>query len=88
MIEITDIRVLLPALVSFKQNDQDLSVFAYIDQLKKDVVLPDTSEIINVDEFKAAFATFYNSKNKANKIPPLPKNAMEKVDPDQFRSQP
>jgi hypothetical protein len=85
MIEITDIRVLLPALVTFKQNDQDLSVFAYIDQLKKDVVLPDTSEIVNIDEFKAAFANFYNSKNKANKIPPLPRSAMEKVDPEQFK---
>lgn len=85
MIEITDIRILLPALVTFKQNDQDLSVFAYIDQLKKDIVLPDASEIVNVDEFKAAFATFYNSKNKANKIPPLPRSAMEKVDPEQFK---
>jgi hypothetical protein len=86
MTEITDIRLLLPALVTFKQNGQDLSVFAYIDQLKKDVVLPDISDIPDVSEFKAAFANFYNSKNKANKIPPLPKSAMEKVDPEQFRS--
>jgi len=85
MIEITDIRVLLPALVTFKQGDEELSVFAYVDQLKKDIVLPDTSEIINVDEFKTAFANFYNSKNKANKIPPLPRSAMAKVDPEQFK---
>jgi hypothetical protein len=85
MIEITDIRVLLPALVTFKQNNEELSVFAYVDQLKKDIVLPDASEIIDVDEFKTAFAAFYNSKNKANKIPPLPKSAMEKVDPEQFK---
>lgn len=85
MIEITDIRVLLPALVNFKQDDEILSVFAYVDQIKKEVVLPDTSGIINVDEFKAAFATFYNSKNKANKIPPIPKNTMENFHPDQFK---
>jgi hypothetical protein len=85
MIEITDIRVLLPALVSFKQDDKELSIFVYIDQLKKDVVLPDMSDISNLEEFKAAFTTFYNSKNKANKIPPLPRSAMEKVDPEQFK---
>lgn len=86
MTEIKDIRILLPALVSFKQNDEELSIFVYIDQLKKDLVLPDTSEIINVEEFKAAFSTFYNSKNKPIKVPPLPKHAMENVDPEQFRS--
>lgn len=85
MIEITDIRVLLPALVNFKQDDKELSIFVYIDQLKKDVVLPDMSDISDLEGFKAAFAIFYNSTNKANKIPPLPKRAMEKVDPEQFK---
>lgn len=85
MIEITDIRMLLPAMVNFKQNGEEFSSFVYIDQLKRDVILPDASEI-NVEEFKAAFINFFNLKNKTNKIPPLPKSAMEPINPEQFRS--
>jgi hypothetical protein len=48
-IEIKDVRLILPALVSFTQNDQDYSVFVYIDQGKKDIVIPDTSEIMKVN---------------------------------------
>lgn len=70
--EITDIRLLLPALVSFKQNGKETSVFVYVDQLKKDVVIPDSTYITDIDEFKANFAKYYNSRNRAVKIPSPP----------------
>ena len=84
-IEIKDVRLILPALVSFKQNDKEYSVFVYIDQGKKDVVIPDTSDIADVDEFKRAFIKHYNSKNPVPKTPTLPsKDIFKKVDPNSF----
>jgi hypothetical protein len=84
-IEIKDVRLILPALVSFTQNDQDYSVFVYIDQGKKDIVIPDTSEIMDVEEFKQAFQKHYNSKNPVPKTPNLPdKDIFKKVNPSTF----
>ena len=84
-IEIKDVRLILPALVSFKQNDEELSVFVYIDQAKKDVVIPDTSGISDIDEFKRAFVKHYNSKNPLYKTPTLPSNEIfKKMDPNTF----
>lgn len=84
-IEIKDVRLILPALVSFKQDDQDLSVFVYIDQGKKDVVIPDTTGILDVEEFKRAFVKHYNSKNPIPKTPILPsKDIFNKIDPNSF----
>ena len=84
-IEIKDVRLILPALVSFKQNDEELSVFVYIDHAKKDVVIPDMSGILDVDEFKRAFVKHYNSKNPVPKTPVIPKkDIFNKVDPTDF----
>ena len=84
-IEIKDVRLILPALVSFKQNDQEYSVFIYIDQAKKDIVIPDTAGILDVNEFKKAFEKHYNSKNPVPKTPVIPsKNIFNKVDPTDF----
>jgi hypothetical protein len=84
-VEIKDVRLILPALVSFKQNDQEYSVFVYIDQAKKDIVIPDTAEIVDVEEFKRAFAKHYNSKNPVPKTPVIPsKDIFTKVDPTNF----
>lgn len=84
-IEIKDVRLILPALVSFKQDDQDLSVFVYIDHGKKDVVIPDTTGILDVEEFKRAFVKHYNSKNPVPKTPTLPsKDIFNKIDPNSF----
>jgi hypothetical protein len=88
-IEIQDVRLILPALVSFKQDDQELSVFVYIDQGKKDVVIPDTTGINDVDEFKRAFVKHYNSKNPVPKTPTLPdKDIFKKMNPNNFKDIP
>lgn len=85
-IEIKDVRLILPALVSFKQDDQELSVFVYIDQGKKDVVIPDITGINDVDEFKRAFVKHYNSKNPVPKTPTLPdKDIFKKMNPNSFK---
>jgi hypothetical protein len=85
-IEIQDVRLILPALVSFKQDDQELSVFVYIDQGKKDVVIPDATGINDVDEFKRAFVKHYNSKNPVPKTPTLPdKDIFKKMNPNSFK---
>ena len=84
MIEIKDIRLLLPAMVSFKKDDVEQSVFVYIDQGKMDIVIPDTTGIENVEEFRSSFAKYYNSKNPAYKTPPLPKDMLNKINPKDF----
>jgi hypothetical protein len=85
-IEIKDVRLILPALVSFEQNGEKLSTFVYIDQTKKDVIIPETSEIVDIDEFKKAFAQYYNSKNPVPKTPTLPSNEIfKKIDPNIFK---
>lgn len=82
--EVTDIRLLLPAMVSFKTDDKDYSVFVYIDQIKKDVIVPDASDILDLDEFKKAFAQFYNKKNPAVKIPTPPSKDFQNISPKAF----
>jgi hypothetical protein len=84
-IEIKDVRLILPALVSFKQNEQEYTVFVYIDHAKKDIVIPDISDISDVEEFKKAFIKHYNSKNPISKTPVLPsKDIFNKIDPNNF----
>lgn len=84
MIEVKNMRVILPALVEFTQNGEERSVFVYLDQSKKDIVVPDASEIENIDEFKAAFVDYYNKKNPIAAKPVLPKDVFNKIDPTQF----
>ena len=85
-IEIKDVRLILPALVTYEQNDQEHTAFVYIDQAKKDVVIPDVSGILDIDEFKQAFVKHYNSKNPIPKAPVLPsKDFFKKIDPDTFK---
>jgi len=85
-VEIKDVRLILPALVSFKQNDEEYSVFVYIDQAKKDIVIPDTAEILDIDEFKRSFAKYYSSKNPAQKPPVMPsQDIFKKIDPTTFK---
>lgn len=84
-IEIKDVRLILPALVSLKHNDQDISLFVYVDQAKLDVVIPDPGEI-DVAEFKQAFFKYYTSKNPVPKTPNLPnKDIFKKMDPSSFK---
>lgn len=84
-IEIKNVRLILPAFVSFKQNDEEYSVFIYIDQAKKDIVIPDTTGILDIDEFKRAFFQHYNMKNPVLKTPMMPsKDIFKKIDPSSF----
>jgi hypothetical protein len=84
MIEVNEMRVILPALVEFTQNGEEHSVFVYLDHSKKDIVVPDASEIEDINEFKAAFAKYYNQKNPIAKQPVLPKDVFNKIDPTKF----
>lgn len=82
--EIKDIRLILPAMVTLKQNDEEISVFVYIDQARMDVVIPDTTEVKDVDEFKKAFLKYYTNKNPIPKSPEVPKNLF-KQDASNFK---
>lgn len=70
-IEIQSVRLLLPATVLFKQDGEDVEVFVYIDQLQRNVIIPDETEINDVEEFKKQFSKFYNPK-KPVIIPKVP----------------
>jgi hypothetical protein len=83
--EIKDIRLILPAMVTLKQDDEELSVFVYIDQARMDVVIPDPTGIKDVDEFKKAFAKYYTNKNPSPKSPEVPKNMFKQVDVNTFK---
>jgi hypothetical protein len=72
-IEITNARMLLPLIVSFKDGDKEYSAFIYLDQTKQDIIVPDASDILNMDEFKTAFAKYYKLKNPIIKVPDVPK---------------
>lgn len=71
--EIINVNLLLPAVVSFKKDDKNYTVFIYINQEKRDVIVPEWDEtIMNIEEFKKSLADFFNSKNKIIKIPEVP----------------
>lgn len=82
-IEIKEVRVILPAFVSFSRNGEEYSAFVYIDQARKDVVVPDMTDIGNLDEFKKAFLEYYHSKNPLPKVPTFPnKDILNKTKPN------
>lgn len=73
MLEINDVRMLVPATVSFTQNNKKLSVFVYVDTVGKDLIIPDSSDIEDVSDFKAKFSGKYPFYKK-NVIPDVPQN--------------
>jgi hypothetical protein len=82
-IEIKDVRLILPAMVSFVQNGEEFSTFVYIDQARKDVVVPDSTDILDIEAFKKAFKEHYNSKNPLPKVPTMPnKEIFNKTKPN------
>lgn len=84
--KIKEVRLILPALITFEQDDKEYTTFVYIDQAKKDIVIPDTTDILDVDEFKRACAKYYNLKNPVPKTPVLPsKDIFNKIDPNTFK---
>jgi hypothetical protein len=83
-IEIQDIRLIFPALVHFKKDNEEQSVFVYLDQSKMDIIIPDTTGIEDVTEFKEAFAKYYSTKNQGVKAPNLPKDMLKEIDPKTF----
>jgi hypothetical protein len=88
-VEIKDVHLLLPALVTCNNDGQEFTVFIYIDQAKKDVIIPDPATpagIIDSEHFKEAFFKYYNKKNPAYKTPILPSSDIfNKVDPTKFK---
>ena len=76
-IEIKDVRLLLPAFISFEENGKEQSIFAYID--KHEVVIPDMSGIDDVAAFKKAFIDFYNKRTPVMKTPSIPKDTIKKM---------
>jgi len=84
-IEIKEVRLLFPAMVVFTQDSEENSVFVYLDQTKRDIVIPDVGGL-NVGEFKLAYAEYYNKKNPAPKPPVMPdKEIFNKIDPNSFK---
>ena len=79
-IEIKDVRPLLPAFISFEQDGkEEQSIFAYIDVIERDVVIPDMSGIDDVAAFKKAFIDFYNKRTPVMKAPSIPKDTIKKM---------
>ena len=62
-IEIQTVRMLLPATVLFKQDGEDMEVFVYIDQIQRNVIIPDMSGIKDVVEFKNQFSNYTTQKD-------------------------
>lgn len=85
MIEIKDIRILFPAMISYEEDGAKQSIFVYIDQLKQDVIIPDEHGI-DVDEFKKVFAKYYGLKNVAVKTPKMPNDAMDQLNQERVKS--
>lgn len=72
-IEIKEMRLILPALVTFTQDGEEKSLFVYLDQANRDIMIPDETGI-DVTEFKSELVKYYNSKNKSVKTPEIPKD--------------
>jgi hypothetical protein len=79
--EIKEVRLLLPAMVKYTCNGEDLSAFVYIDQIEGKLVTPD--ETVDSAELKECFLK-YNSK-KPRVIPEPPKN-VQKFDIKEFNA--
>jgi hypothetical protein len=79
--EIKEVRLLLPAMVKYTHNGEDLSMFVYIDQIEGKLVIPDES--VDREELKECFAK-YNVK-KPRVIPMPPKN-LQKFDIKEFNT--
>jgi hypothetical protein len=81
-IEINEIRLLLPAIVTFTQDGEKKSIFVYLDQANRDVVIPDET-IVDVNELKSELVKFY--KNRSIKTPELPKDIFKSFNPNEFK---
>lgn len=80
MIEINEVRILLPAFVTFKENGEEKSVFVYIDG--NDLIIPDMSGISV--EFKQAFLDFYKKQKRVYKTPDLPRDMLKDFNPRDY----
>ena len=86
-IKIKNIKLLLPAIISYEQDGEECSIFGYIDQAKQDIVFlkqPDYGFPFDMDELKKAFLDYGESRNPVYKSPTVPKNVFKKIDIPNF----
>jgi hypothetical protein len=69
--EIKEVRLLLPAMIKYTHNGEELSKFVYIDQVEGKLVIPDGDD----EKLKECFLK-YNIK-KPRIIPTPPKNVQK-----------
>lgn len=79
--EIKEVRLLLPAMIKYTSNGEELSAFVYIDQVEGKLVIID--ETRDSAELKECFVK-YNTK-KPRVIPMPPKN-IQKFDIKDFNA--
>ncbi len=87
-VEIKDVRLLLPAMVYCEKDGQEFSVFVYIDQAKKDIIIPDpvtSAGIIDAEHFKEVFFKYYSFKNPPPKPPVMPNKDIFNMDPSRYK---
>jgi hypothetical protein len=84
MIKIKSIRILLPALVEFSENDKEDIAFLYVDQVTNDILIPDSSLIEDVEIFKEKLQDYLKSKKREIITPQSPIRDIDKLKPEDF----
>jgi len=72
MIEITKVINMTPAVVVYKEDDEEKSTLVYIDYLSKNII--PTEDINSIDEFKNLVFNHIGKQRKPVAIPEIPKN--------------
>jgi hypothetical protein len=83
--KINGIKILFPVLISYTENDTEVSVFVYLDQFKKDIIIPDTSDINDIELFRKEALKFIETQYKVIKAPEVPKDGFKAIDPQGYK---
>ncbi len=84
MMKIKELRALWPAIVEFEEDGNSNSVLIYMDQIKGEVIIPEVSEIKNLEAFEEAVRKYMIDSVVRVEAPSVPREGFEKLDPESY----
>ncbi len=73
--EVKEVQLLFPALVTFKQDDGEVTTLVFIDQAKNEILIPPVLNFVTAPyEWQQAYKTYYQNKHPITKIPTIPRD--------------
>lgn len=85
--EISDVRVVLPAMVSYKDDSgNEHGCFVYIDHSNREVILVDGDMPPDATELRKAIYDYIVAKKRMVTMPDTPKEGFSKLKPESYMS--